>query len=65
MENIFMITDIRTRLTFILEYPRRDSKRPRASVMPAEGPVADRRIALRRVPLYIRQACYRTRQHNG
>lgn len=54
--NHMMVTDIKTRQTFIVEIWRRGSKVLHTSAMPAVGPVPDRRVELRAVPLYIRRA---------
>lgn len=56
MKNAIMVTDLKTKLTFILEVWRPGSKTIHASAMPAVGPFADKRVALGRVPLYIRTA---------
>lgn len=51
-----LVTDIKTRQTFVLEIWRRGSRKIHSTVMPAVGREADKRIEFRRVPLYIRQA---------
>lgn len=53
---LFQVTDLKTKQTFNLETWRRGSRILHASVMPAVGPIPDRRVELRAVPLYIRKA---------
>jgi hypothetical protein len=47
-------------ITFILEYARKGSTKLIASAMPAYEPAPDRRIMLRKVPLFIRRAARAT-----
>jgi len=54
--NTILVTDIKTKTTFILEPARKGSKKLYASCMTATGRDADVRIAFRAVPLYIRRA---------
>lgn len=53
---MFLVTDLRSGQTYVLEPSRRGSRKLNCSVMPAHIRVGDRRIPYRAVPLYIRRA---------
>jgi hypothetical protein len=53
---MFMVTDIRTKATYIFERSRKGSSKLLSSVMPADLPVVDSFVPFRNVPLYIRRA---------
>ncbi len=53
---MFLITDLRSAQTFMLEPSRRGSRKLNCSVMSARGRDLDVRIQYCAVPLYIRRA---------
>lgn len=59
MKNAIMVTDVKTKTTFILEVWRKGSRTLHATSMPAVCPVVgsgEKRIEYRGVPLYIRRS---------
>lgn len=53
---MILVTDLKTKTTFILETRRKGSHKLHSFSMPAVGNIGDTRVELRRVPLYIRRA---------
>lgn len=53
---MFMITDLRTKQTYILERWSTRGRKLHSTVMPACEPIGDSYIAFAKVPLWIRRA---------
>jgi hypothetical protein len=52
----FMVTDLRSQTTFVVERTRRGGRKLRPSRMPARGREGDALCLWRELPLYIRLA---------